>query len=40
VVGNKDPEFKAIPGRFRNGQFLVDFVRLLPQSRWEIEGIC
>jgi GDP-mannose 6-dehydrogenase len=42
VVGNKDPEFATVPGRLRNGQFLVDFVRSTnsPSQDGKYEGIC
>jgi len=42
VIGNKDPEFGTIPARLRNGQILVDFVRIGGQSSDHIryEGIC
>jgi GDP-mannose 6-dehydrogenase len=28
VIGNKDPEFRTIPGRLQDGQCIVDFVRM------------
>jgi GDP-mannose 6-dehydrogenase len=28
VVGNNDPEFRSVPGRLRDDQHLVDFVRI------------
>ncbi len=28
VIGNKDPDFKSVPERLREGQRLVDFVRI------------
>jgi GDP-mannose 6-dehydrogenase len=28
VIGNKDPDFQDVPDRLRNGQCLVDFVRI------------
>jgi GDP-mannose 6-dehydrogenase len=42
VVGNKDPEFATVPGRLRNGQFLVDFVRFTDSRSQDgkYEGIC
>jgi GDP-mannose 6-dehydrogenase len=42
VIGNKDPEFEAVPGRLRAGQQLVDFVRV-SDRRSELgkyDGIC
>jgi GDP-mannose 6-dehydrogenase len=29
VIGNKDPEFSGVPARLNEGQFLVDFVRII-----------
>ena len=42
VIGNKDPEFKTIPGRLRDGQVLVDFVRISDRRSEEgkYDGIC
>lgn len=42
VVGNKDPEFETVPQRMRNGQVLVDFVRITKQRSVEgkYDGIC
>ncbi|HKW16986.1 MAG TPA: nucleotide sugar dehydrogenase [Terriglobales bacterium] len=42
VIGNKDPEFRAIPGGLREGQFLVDFVRITDgrSSNGKYDGIC
>lgn len=28
VIGTKDPEFESVPDRLREGQCLVDFVRI------------
>jgi GDP-mannose 6-dehydrogenase len=42
VIGNKDPEFEGVPRRMKNGQNLVDFVRIT-NSRSEngkYDGIC
>jgi GDP-mannose 6-dehydrogenase len=42
VIGNKDPDFKAVPNRLHEGQFLVDFVRIIEgRSKNEnYDGIC
>jgi len=42
VIGNKDPEFGTIPSKLRNGQTLVDFVRIGGQSSDDsrYDGIC
>jgi GDP-mannose 6-dehydrogenase len=42
VIGNKDPDFKAVPNRLHEGQFLVDFVRIIEgRSKSEkYDGIC
>lgn len=42
VVGNKDPEFKSVPGRLRDGQVLVDFVRIDSRrsENGKYDGIC
>jgi GDP-mannose 6-dehydrogenase len=42
VIGNKDPDFKAVPERLREGQFLVDFVRVIEGSsqNGNYDGIC
>ena len=42
VVGNKDPEFRAVPDRLRPGQRLVDFVRITDRrsNHGSYEGIC
>ena len=42
VIGNKDPDFQKVPGRLRDGQTIVDFVRI-SDSRSEngkYDGIC
>jgi GDP-mannose 6-dehydrogenase len=42
VIGNKDPEFKQVPGRLRPGQRLVDFVRIVDtrSANGKYDGIC
>ena len=42
VIGNKDPDFKAVPARLRDGQFLVDFVRIVDgrSNNGKYDGIC
>ncbi len=42
VVGNNDPEFARVPQRLRNGQCLVDFVRInnLRSENGKYDGIC
>jgi GDP-mannose 6-dehydrogenase len=42
VIGNKDPEFRAVPGQMKPGQRLVDFVRISEQRSDDgrYEGIC
>lgn len=42
VIGNKDPEFQGIPGRLRDGQVLVDFVRIdnRRSEKGKYDGIC
>jgi GDP-mannose 6-dehydrogenase len=42
VIGNKDPEFEAVPGRLGNNQMLVDFVRIIGgrSSNGKYDGIC
>lgn len=42
VIGNNDPEFREVPARLREGQRLVDFVRVMDgRSRnGKYEGIC
>jgi GDP-mannose 6-dehydrogenase len=43
VIGNNDPDFKIAPQRLRNGQCVVDFVRIAAERRSEngqYDGIC
>jgi GDP-mannose 6-dehydrogenase len=42
VIGNKDPDFQEIPGRLRDGQRLVDFVRVTNRrsENGKYDGIC
>jgi GDP-mannose 6-dehydrogenase len=42
VIGNKDPEFSGVPERLRDGQFLVDFVRIIEgrSKNGKYNGIC
>ena len=42
VIGNKDPEFGSVLQRLREGQSLVDFVRVTSQGseNGKYEGIC
>jgi GDP-mannose 6-dehydrogenase len=42
VIGNKDPDFKEVPERLREGQFLVDFVRIIEgkSKNGKYDGIC
>jgi GDP-mannose 6-dehydrogenase len=42
VIGNKDPDFKAVPERLQDGQFLVDFVRIIDgrSNNGKYDGIC
>jgi GDP-mannose 6-dehydrogenase len=42
VIGNKDPDFKLVPERLHEGQFLVDFVRVVDggNKNDNYEGIC
>jgi GDP-mannose 6-dehydrogenase len=41
VIGNKDPDFEAVPERLRDGQSLVDFVRIIEgRSNGKYDGIC
>jgi GDP-mannose 6-dehydrogenase len=42
VIGNKDPEFESVPGRLRDSQRLVDFVRITNRGseNGKYEGIC
>jgi GDP-mannose 6-dehydrogenase len=42
VIGNKDPDFAAVPERVRDGQVLVDFVRIIEgrSKNGKYDGIC
>jgi GDP-mannose 6-dehydrogenase len=42
VIGNKDPDFETVPRRLRNGQVLVDFVRIgnRRSEDGKYDGIC
>ena len=42
VIGNKDPEFDSVPNRLRNGQVLIDFVRIVNgrNMNGNYDGIC
>jgi len=42
VIGNNDPEFRQIPARMREGQRLVDFVRVIDgrSKNGRYDGIC
>ena len=42
VIGNKDPDFQSVPGRLRDGQVLVDFVRIANgrSEKGKYDGIC
>ncbi len=42
VIGNNDPEFRSVPSRLREGQILVDFVRIAPgrSESGKYDGIC
>lgn len=42
VIGNKDHEFEKVPGRLRDGQQLVDFVRITNRrsDNGNYDGIC
>ena len=42
VIGNKDPDFAEVPGRVREGQVLVDFVRIIDgrSKNGKYDGIC
>lgn len=42
VVGNKDPDFERVPERLRDGQVLVDFVRIIEggSRNGKYDGIC
>jgi GDP-mannose 6-dehydrogenase len=42
VIGNKDPDFNKVPERLHEGQFLVDFVRIIDgrSNNGKYDGIC
>ena len=42
VIGNKDPAFESVPERLRDGQDLVDFVRIIDRrsENGKYDGIC
>ena len=42
VIGNKDPDFKTVPARLHEGQFLIDFVRIIDgrSNNGKYDGIC
>jgi GDP-mannose 6-dehydrogenase len=42
VIGNKDPDFAEVPKQLRDGQRLVDFVRIGNQrsGNGKYDGIC
>jgi GDP-mannose 6-dehydrogenase len=42
VIGNKDPDFKTVPDKLREGQSIVDFVRITNSKTdcGKYEGIC
>lgn len=42
VIGNNDPDFRTVPERLRDGQCVVDFVRLanLRSNNGKYESIC
>ena len=42
VVGNKDPDFDRVPDKLREGQVLVDFVRIAERGgmNGDYDGIC
>jgi len=42
VIGNQDPEFRGVLGRLRDGQHLVDFVRITDRKsvNGNYDGIC
>jgi GDP-mannose 6-dehydrogenase len=42
VIGNKDPDFCGVPERLREGQFIVDFVRIIEgvSENGNYDGIC
>ena len=42
VVGTQDPDFRSVPGKLRDGQRLVDFVRITDRrsENGKYDGIC
>ena len=42
VIGNKDPDFRNVPDRMRDGQFIVDLVRITDRrsENGKYDGIC
>ncbi len=42
VIGNEDPEFRQVPTQIRDGQIVVDFVRIsgLRSEKGKYDGIC
>ena len=42
VIGNSDPDFRIVPERLREGQVLVDFVRITDRrsEKGKYDGIC
>jgi GDP-mannose 6-dehydrogenase len=42
VIGNKDPDFDRVPEKLREGQVLVDFVRIVDRGNMNgnYDGIC
>jgi GDP-mannose 6-dehydrogenase len=42
VIGTKDPDFKRVPEQLREGQLLVDFVRVIEgrSEHGKYDGIC
>jgi GDP-mannose 6-dehydrogenase len=42
VIGNNDPEFREVPARLREDQYLVDFIRVVPgkSQNGKYDGIC
>lgn len=42
VIGTQDPDFRSVPGKLRDGQRLVDFVRITDRrsENGKYDGIC
>ena len=42
VIGNKDPDFRMVPDKLRDGQSIVDFVRITDRrsDNGKYDGIC